>query len=99
MKKTLILTVLGVMTLSTVCAQDDVETPVDAYFTTSEMPDLVKWLPAPPDTIGAPFAYDIMQYMWGKTQRLDPVRADIAIRDAVYGIDCIISEFSEPFGM
>ena len=26
-------------------------------------------------------------------------RADIAIRDAVYGLDCIIREFSEPFGL
>ena len=40
-----------------------------------------------------------MQYMWGKTMRNDKERADIAIRDAVYGIDCIIREFSEPFGL
>jgi acid phosphatase (class A) len=88
------------MMMATVCAsaQSD-KTPVDAYFTTGEMPDMIKWCPAPPDTIGAAFAYDIMRYMWGKTMRNDPVRADIAVRDAVYGLDCIIREFSEPFGL
>ena len=79
-------------------AQSD-KSPVDAYFTTSEMPDMLKWCPAPPDTIGAAFSYDIMRYMWGKTMRNDKERAAIAVRDAEYGIDCIIREFSEPFGM
>lgn len=84
----------------TLCASAQSDTdPVDAYFTTSEMPDMLKWHPAPPDTIGAAFAYDIMQYMWGKEMRNDKERAAIAIRDAVYGLDCIIQEFSEPFGL
>ena len=84
----------------TLCASAQSDTdPVDAYFTTSEMPDMLKWHPAPPDTIGAAFTYDIMQYMWGKEMRNDKERAAIAIRDAVYGLDCIIQEFSEPFGL
>ena len=88
------------MMMATVCtqAQSD-KTPVDAYFTTSEMPDMLKWCPAPPDTIGPAFAYDIMRYMWGKQMRNCKERADIAVRDAVYGLDCIIREFSEPFGL
>ena len=60
---------------------------------------MLKWCPPPPDTISAHFAYDIMQYMWGKQMRQDKERAAIAIRDAVYGLDCIIREFSEPFGL
>ena len=63
------------------------------------MPDMRKFLPAPPDTIGNKFSRDIMRYMWGKTMRLDEERADIAKRDAVYGVDCICEEFSEPFGL
>jgi acid phosphatase (class A) len=63
------------------------------------MPDMVKWCPAPPDTTSAQFAYDITQYFWGKQMRQNKERADIAIRDAVYGLDCIIREFSEPFGL
>ena len=72
---------------------------VDAYFTTEEMPDLVKWLPAPPDTGSTLFINDISRYYWGKEQRLDPERADMAIRDAEYSLDRIIKEFSGPFGL
>ena len=97
MKKIMMMVAMMVMAISA-SAQSD-ETPVDAYFTTAEMPDMIKWCPAPPDTLSPAFAYDIMQYMWGKTMRNDKERADIAIRDAVYGIDCIIREFSEPFGL
>lgn len=97
MKKLLITAVLMTATLCA-SAQSDKD-PVEAYFTTSEMPDMLKWHPAPPDTIGAAFAFDIMQYMWGKEMRNDKERAAIAIRDAEYGLDCIIREFSEPFGL
>lgn len=89
-----ILTFCGAMTVT---AQES--EPVQAYFTTADMPDMLRFLPAPPDTIGALFTHDIMQYMWGKTMRLDPERSAIAIRDAEYGLECIIREFSEPFGM
>ena len=94
MKKLMILAVT--MTVA-VCAQ--AQSDVEAYFTTKEMPDMLKWCPAPPDTVGAHFAYDITQYMWGKQMRLNKERAAIAVRDAVYGLDCIIREFSEPFGL
>ena len=61
---------------------------------------MMKWCPAPPDTVGAAFAYDIMQYMWGKEMRQkDKERTAIAIRDAVYSLECIAQEFSEPFGL
>ena len=85
------------MMTAAVCAQ--AQSDVEPYFTTKEMPDMLKWCPAPPDTVGAHFAYDIIQYMWGKEMRNNKERADIAIRDAVYGLDCIIREFSEPFGL
>ena len=97
MKKLMMLAAILVAAVSAQAQSD--KSPVDAYFTTSEMPDMVKWCPAPPDTLGAAFTYDIMRYMWGKTMRNDKERAAIAIRDAEYGIDCIIREFSEPFGL
>ena len=97
MKKMMI---LAVMMTAAVCAQAQSDkSPVDAYFTTGEMPDMIKWCPAPPDTTSAQFAYDITQYFWGKKMRQNKERADIAIRDAEYGLDCIIREFSEPFGL
>jgi acid phosphatase (class A) len=94
MKKLMMMAVFMVTAVSAQ-AQSDAE----PYFTTKEMPDMLKWCPAPPDTVGTHFAYDIMQYFWGKEMRNCKERADIAIRDAVYGLDCIIREFSEPFGL
>ena len=97
MKKIIILAALIIAAVSAQAQSD--KSPVDAYFKTSEMPDMLKWCPAPPDTVGPHFAYDIMQYFWGKDMRNNKERAAIAIRDAVYGLDCIIREFSEPFGL
>ena len=91
------LMMMAVFMVTAVCAQ--AQSDADPYFTTKEMPDMLKWCPAPPDTVGTHFAYDIMQYFWGKEMRNCKERADIAIRDAVYGLDCIIREFSEPFGL
>ncbi|MCR4825150.1 MAG: phosphatase PAP2 family protein [Bacteroidales bacterium] len=70
-----------------------------AYFTTEELPDLIQCMPAPPDTLSPAFTYDIMRYMWGKTQRLDPERAEIARRDAVWGYEALLTEFSPAFGL
>jgi acid phosphatase (class A) len=94
MKKILVI-ILAAMSLCSLRAQDTVV----PYFTTAELPDLIRCLPAPPDTIGEHFAHDIMRYMWGKAQRQDSVRADIVRRDAVWTFDALFAEFSVPFGM
>lgn len=65
----------------------------------SQLSDLTKWLPAPPDTIGDAFAYDLMRYFWGKTQRHDAERASIAISDADFSIEGVSDAFSVPFGL
>ena len=80
-----------------VCAQ--AQSKPEPYFSFRELPNMLKWAPAPPDTMGAAFTYDIMQYIWGKQMRQNKERADIAIRDAVYSLECIAQEFSEPFGL
>ena len=72
---------------------------VELYLTEEELPDLVQCLPAPPDTIGEAFTHDIMRYMWGKTQRLDPERLAVAKRDAVWDLDTLRAIYSVPFGM
>ena len=94
MKKYMMMVILTMTALS-VSAQSKAE----AYFSFRELPNMLKWCPAPPDTVGAAFAYDIMQYMWGKQMRQDKERAEIAIRDAVYSLECIMQEFSEPLGL
>ena len=77
-------------------AQDFKATP---YFSAEEMPDLIKCLPAPPDTIGTDFANDIMRYMWGKVQRNDAERAALVFHDAVWDYDSLFHVFSIPFGL
>ena len=77
-------------------AQND---SITLYFSAEEMPDLIKCLPPPPDTIGVDFAHDILRYMWGKTQRCDSARAAIAFRDAVWDYDSLFAEFNVPFGL
>jgi D-alanyl-D-alanine dipeptidase len=77
-------------------AQND---SITLYFSAEEMPDLIKCLPPPPDTIGVDFAHDILRYMWGKTQRSDSARAAIAYRDAVWNYDSLFAEFDVPFGL
>ena len=72
---------------------------VTLYFTDEEMPDLIKCLPAPPDTIGTDFGNDIMRYMWGKAQRNDAERAYWVFRDAVWNYDSLFAVFSVPFGL
>jgi acid phosphatase (class A) len=94
MKKYMMMAVLMMAAVSA-SAQNKAE----PYFSHRELPNMLKWCPAPPDTVGAAFAYDIMQYMWGKQMRQNKERAEIAIRDAVYSLECIMHEFSEPFGL
>ena len=72
---------------------------VTLYFSTEEMPDLLKCLPPPPDTAGTDFVNDILRYMWGKTQRNDSVRAAIAYRDSYWEYDSLIAVFTVPFGL
>ena len=92
MKRILIL--LSILSAGIISAQAQ-----DAYFTMDDMPDLVKCLPAPPDTTSLDFVNDVMRYMWGKEMRSDLQRAAIAERDAIWDLDTLAAIFSEPFGM
>ncbi len=84
--------------LATVAQAQDSEV-VDAYFTTKEMPDMMIFMPGPPDSTSVAFANDVSRYFWGKEMRKDPERAEEAKRDAVYGLATILKEFEEAFGM
>ena len=69
------------------------------YFTTEQLPDLIQSLPAPPDSLSHGFAYDVMQYQWGKAQRPDSARAEMAKRDAVWSYEALLEVLSAPFGL
>ncbi len=71
----------------------------EVYFTTDQLPDLIQSLPAPPDSLSHGFAYDVMQYQWGKAQRPDSVRAEMARRDAIWTYDALLGELAGPFGL
>lgn len=95
MKLKLFAAIITLCGFVTVYAQDEVQ----PYFTTEQLPDLIKCLPAPPDTTSEHFVHDIMRYIWGKEQRLDPERAAIARRDAVWSYEALFAEFNVPFGL
>ena len=71
----------------------------ETYFTTEELPDLIKSLPAPPEKGSPAFKYDIQRYKWGKRQRNNPERAAMARRDAVWSYEALLAELSVPFGL
>lgn len=69
------------------------------YFSVEQMPDMTKWLPAPPAFDSKAFSYDISQYEWGKERRKDAARAAMAISHASIDPVDICSHFNEAFGM
>ena len=95
MKKYYVIALSLVMVALTMTAQNEVR----PYFTVDELPDLIKCLPAPPAFDSPEFANDMMRFAWGKQQRLDPERAEIAKRDAVWSYEALLAEFTVPFGL
>lgn len=65
----------------------------------TQMPNAVYFLPAPPAEGSEAFRYDQAQYRWGKEQRKDSLRCAIAVNDAVWSIDNICHIFSGVLGM
>lgn len=98
MKKILAMAAAAMMAAVNLSAQEEEEV-VNAYFTQGEMPDMMVFLPGPPDSTSVAFMNDVARYYWGKEMRKDPERAAQATRDAVYGLETILTEFEEAFGM
>ena len=91
--------IVATATIIGACAQsEDSQTPVP-YFTQEEMPEALNWLPQPPAEGSEAYKLDLERYNWGKEMRLDSVPAAIAVRDADYGVECMMREFSEPLGI
>ncbi|MBR3076149.1 MAG: phosphatase PAP2 family protein [Bacteroidales bacterium] len=81
------------------CSASAQETSSSLYFSTDELPNLIKCLPAPPDNNSPEFKYDIQRYQWGKQQRKNAERAAMAKRDAVWTYEALIAEFCPAFGL
>ena len=71
----------------------------EPYIPENDMPDVVKIVPAPPQDPSPDFDHDILRYMWGKQQRKDPARLEMAVRDAVWSMDTTLVILGEPFGL
>ena len=71
----------------------------EPYIPEAQMPDAVQCVPAPPTKKSAEFKYDIVRYKWGKQQRKDPARLEMAIRDAIWSMDTTLVILGEPFGL
>ena len=95
MKKKCLFAVILIVAGMSLHAQDEVQ----PYFTVDQLPDLIKCLPAPPAFDSPEFANDMMRFAWGKQQRLDEERAEIARRDAVWSYEALLAEFNVPFGL
>lgn len=65
----------------------------------TQMPNAVFFLPAPPAESSDAFRYDQSQYQWGKEQRKDSTRLAIAVGDAVWSIDNICKIYSGVLGI
>ena len=53
----------------------------------SQLPNMRRFLPPPPDTASAAFQYDKAQYRWGLEQRNDSARRALATQDAEWSVD------------
>lgn len=93
-------TSLWILACMLICCMGSInaEEKYKPYFTTEQMPDMLRFLPAPPDTLSTAFMYDISQYFWGKKMRLESQRSTIAREDADWTTDYLCKIFSEPFG-
>ena len=70
----------------------------EPLITQGAMPNAVYFLPAPPDTASAAFAYDKAQYRWGLEQRKDSARCAVAVSDAEWSVACMCRIYAEPLG-
>ena len=95
MKKIFVFALAALMSSMALNAQDEIQ----PYFTVDQLPNLIKCLPAPPAFDSPEFSNDMMRFAWGKQQRLDPERAEIAKRDAVWSYEALLAEFDVPFGL
>ena len=87
----------AILMLWTVCAFAQEE--FEPYIPEDQMPDAVLCVPAPPEDPSQEFNRDILRYIWGKEQRKDPARREMAIRDAIWSMDTTLTIMGEACGM
>ena len=87
----------AMMTVINVNAQDN---NVQPYYELDQMPKLIEIMPAPPAFDSPEFANDIVRYGWGKQQREDEERLELAIADAEWDdLTKVFLQWKDAFGL
>ncbi len=85
------------MATMSIQAQDN---PTPVYFELNEMPSLLEIMPPPPSFDSPEFANDVVRYGWGKQQRQDPERLELAIADAEWdNLTKLFLQWKDAFGL
>jgi acid phosphatase (class A) len=97
MKKIVMIVAFAMMTVMNVNAQDN---NVQPYYELDQMPKLIEIMPAPPAFDSPEFANDIVRYGWGKQQREDEERLELAIADAEWDdLTKVFLQWKDAFGL
>ncbi len=97
MKKVFLIVAFAMMTVMNVKAQDN---NVQPYYELDQMPKLIEIMPAPPAFDSPEFANDIVRYGWGKQQREDEERLELAIADAEWDdLTKVFLQWKDAFGL
>lgn len=97
MKKVFMMVVVAMMATVNVKAQDN---NVQPYYELDQMPKLIEIMPAPPAFDSPEFANDIVRYGWGKQQREDEERLELAIADAEWDdLTKVFLQWKDAFGL
>ena len=97
MKKMLLMAVTAISVTMSVKAQDDALQP---YFELDQLPQLINIMPPPPSFDSPEFANDVVRYGWGKQQRQDKERVELAIADAEWDDHTkLYAQWKDAFGL
>lgn len=93
----MMMVVAAMMATMSVNAQDD---NVQPYYELDQMPKLIDIMPAPPAFDSPEFANDVVRYGWGKQQRMDEDRLELAIADAEWDdLTKVFLQWKDAFGL
>ena len=97
MKKFLAMAAAAMMAAMNVSAQEE---SVQPYIATDDMPRLLYIMPAPPAFSSPEFANDLVRYAWGKQQRQDEGRLELAVADAEWNDHAkLFLQWKDAFGL
>ena len=95
MKKILAMVAVALMTATNLSAQTAEDT---VYVFKADQPDLIYFAPEPADSTSLDFMDDMLQWEWGKAQRLTP-RGEKASRESMWNAEAMRKVMGEALGI